>query len=114
MPLAAEHCEILAIDRVSLDLRRREMTEAWISHARPHAVFLAAATVGGIYALAKIAGLKLCAAYRRQFGCDFISLQPTNLYGPGDNFHPDHSHVPAALIRRFHEAKIEGRPSVSV
>ena len=66
------------------------------------------------YALAKIAGLKLCAAYRRQFGCDFISVQPTNLYGPGDNFHPEHSHVPAALIRRFHEAKIEGRPSVSV
>jgi GDP-L-fucose synthase len=139
MPLAAEHCEILAMDRVSLDLRRQEVTEAWISHARPHAVFLAAATVGGIfanssypapflydnlmmaanvieasrqagveklmflgssciypklasqpireeallsgpleptnewYALAKIAGLKLCAAYRRQFGCDFIS-----------------------------------------
>jgi GDP-L-fucose synthase len=178
--LAAERCEIVTIDRASVDLRRQEAIEAWTSHARPQAVFLAAATVGGIfanssypaaflydnlmiaanvieaslqlgvgklmflgssciypkfapqpireaalmsgpleptnewYALAKIAGLKLCAAYRRQFGCDFISVQPTNLYGPGDNFHPDHSHVPAALIRRFHEAKIEGRPSVSV
>ena len=66
------------------------------------------------YALAKIAGLKLCLAYRRQFGCDFISVQPTNLYGPGDNFHPEYSHVPAALIRRFHEAKIKGHSSVSV
>jgi len=178
--LAVEHCEILTIDRASVDLRRQEATEAWISQVRPHAVFVAAATVGGIsanslypatflydnlmiaanvieasqqanveklmflgssciypkfasqpireeallsgaleptnewYALAKIAGLKLCAAYRRQFGCNFISVQPTNLYGPGDNFHPEHSHVPAALIRRFHEAKIEGRPSVSV
>lgn len=178
--LAAAHCEILTVDRASVDLRRQEAIEAWMSDARPHAVFLAAAKVGGIlanssfpaaflydnlmvaaniieasrqvdveklmflgssciypkfapqpireeallsgpleptnewYAVAKIAGLKLCAAYRRQFGCDFISVQPTNLYGPGDNFHPEHSHVPAALIRRFHEAKIEGHPSVSV
>ena len=58
--------------------------------------------------------LELCAAYRRQFGCDFISVQPTNLYGQGDNYHPDHSHVPAALIRRFHEAKLEGRSSAYV
>ena len=178
--LASERCEILTIDRASVDLRRQEETEAWMKHVRPQAVFIAAATVGGIlanssypavflydnlimaanvieasrqvgveklmflgssciypkfapqpireevllsgpleptnewYALAKIAGLKLCAAYRRQFGCDFISVQPTNLYGPGDNFHPEHSHVPAGLIRRFHEAKIEGRASVSV
>ena len=178
--LAAEGCEILAIDRASVDLRRQDATQAWINYARPQAIILAAATVGGIfantsypatflfdnlmmaanvieasrqagvgklmflgssciypkfapqpireeallsgpleptnewYALAKIIGLKLCAAYRRQFGCDFISVQPTNLYGPGDNFHPEHSHVPAALIRRFHEAKIERRPSVSV
>src|SRR5262249_36769330 len=54
------------------------------------------------YAVAKIAGIKLCQAYRRQYGCDFISIMPTNLYGPGDNYHPEHSHVPAALIRRFH------------
>ena len=56
------------------------------------------------YAIAKIAGMKLTEAYRRQYGADFISVMPTNLYGPGDNYHPEHSHVPAALIRRFHEA----------
>jgi len=66
------------------------------------------------YAIAKIAGIKLCQAYRRQHGCDFISAMPTNLYGPGDNFHPEHSHVPAALLRRFYEAKREGRPQVTV
>src|SRR5262245_46345045 len=55
------------------------------------------------YAVAKIAGIKLCQAYRRQYGADFISAMPTNLYGPGDNYHPEDSHVPAALIRRFHE-----------
>ena len=58
------------------------------------------------YAIAKIAGIKLCQAYRRQHGRDFISAMPTNLYGPGDNFHPQNSHVPAALLRRFHEAKL--------
>ncbi|CAK0755928.1 GDP-L-fucose synthase [Azospirillaceae bacterium] len=57
------------------------------------------------YAVAKIAGIKLCQAYRQQYGVDFISAMPTNLYGPGDNFHPENSHVPAALLRRFHEAK---------
>jgi GDP-L-fucose synthase len=66
------------------------------------------------YAVAKIAGIKLCQAYRRQFGADFISVMPTNLYGPGDNYHPQDSHVPAALIRRFHEAKVSGAPSVVV
>ena len=66
------------------------------------------------YAVAKIAGIKLCQAYRRQFGADFISVMPTNLYGPGDNYHPEDSHVPAALIRRFHEAKLSGAPSVTV
>src|SRR5690606_29829170 len=66
------------------------------------------------YAVAKIAGLKLAQAYRRQYGCDFISVQPTNLYGPGDNFHPEHSHVPAALLQRFHEAKLSGAPQVAV
>jgi GDP-L-fucose synthase len=60
------------------------------------------------YAVAKIAGVKLAQAYRRQFGDDFISVMPSNLYGPGDNYHPEHSHVPAALIRRFHEAKAAG------
>ena len=66
------------------------------------------------YAVAKIAGLKLVEAYRRQYGADFISLMPTNLYGPGDNYHPEHSHVPAALIRRFHEAKLAHASSVMV
>jgi GDP-L-fucose synthase len=66
------------------------------------------------YAVAKIAGIKLVEAYRRQFSADFISVMPTNLYGPGDNYHPEHSHVPAALIRRFHEAKINGVPVVTV
>lgn len=66
------------------------------------------------YAIAKIAGLKMAAAYRNQYGSDFISVMPTNLYGPGDNYHPEHSHVVAALIRRFHEAKVSGAPSVVV
>ncbi|MBW5438803.1 GDP-L-fucose synthase [Bradyrhizobium canariense] len=66
------------------------------------------------YAIAKIAGLKMCQAYRRQYGDDYISVMPTNLYGHGDNYHPDHSHVPAALIRRFHEAKLAQAPTVSV
>ena len=66
------------------------------------------------YAIAKIAGLKLTQAYRRQYGRHYISVMPTNLYGPGDNYHPDHSHVVAALIRRFHEAKEFGHPSVTV
>src|SRR5205807_1168972 len=60
------------------------------------------------YAVAKIAGIKLCQSYRRQFGDDFVSVMPTNLYGPGDNYHPENAHVPAALIRRFHEAKVSG------
>lgn len=66
------------------------------------------------YAVAKIAGIKLAQAYRRQFGADFVSVMPTNLYGPGDNYHPQNSHVPAALIRRFHEAKVQSAPQVSV
>jgi GDP-L-fucose synthase len=66
------------------------------------------------YAIAKIAGVKLTEAYRRQYGADFMSVMPTNLFGPGDNYHPEHSHVPAGLIRRFHEAKMEGRPQVTV
>jgi GDP-L-fucose synthase len=66
------------------------------------------------YAIAKIAGLKLCEAYRRQYGNDFISVMPTNLYGPGDNYHPEHSHVVAALIRRFHGAKIANASTVVV
>src|SRR6266487_3046392 len=66
------------------------------------------------YAIAKIAGIKLCEAYRRQYGSDFISVMPTNLYGPGDKYHPEHSHVVAALIRRCHEAKVAGASSVVI
>jgi GDP-L-fucose synthase len=66
------------------------------------------------YAIAKIAGIKMAEAYRSQYGSDFISVMPTNLYGPGDNYHPELSHVVAALIRRFHEAKLSGAKSVVV
>lgn len=64
------------------------------------------------YALAKISGLKYCSYLNRQYGADFISVMPTNLYGPNDNYHPEHSHVLPALIRRFHEAKISGSRKV--
>lgn len=66
------------------------------------------------YAVAKIAGLKMCEAYRDQYGCDYISLMPTNLYGPNDNYHPENSHVLPALLRKFHEAKRNNQPSVTV
>ncbi|MEM1243934.1 MAG: GDP-L-fucose synthase [Pseudomonadota bacterium] len=66
------------------------------------------------YAIAKITGIKMCQAYRKQLGCDFISALPTNLYGPNDNFHPENSHVPAALLSRFHTAKIDGSSAVHV
>ena len=65
------------------------------------------------YALAKISGLKYCEFLNRQYGTDFISVMPTNLYGPNDNYHPEHSHVVPALIRRFHEAKVNGAKSVT-
>jgi GDP-L-fucose synthase len=66
------------------------------------------------YAIAKIAGIKMVEAYRSQYGSDFINVMPTNLYGPGDNYHPEYSHVVAALIRRFHEAKISGASDMVV
>jgi GDP-L-fucose synthase len=178
--LEREGCDILIVDHAAVDLADQRQTEHWLADAKPDALFLAAARVGGIranstypaafiadnlaialnvirgahaagvkkllflgssciypklapqpmteehlltgplepsnewYAVAKIAGIKLCQAYRRQFGADFISVMPTNLYGPGDNYHPQDSHVPAALIRRFHEAKVSGAPSVAV
>ena len=178
--LASEHCDIIVADRDEVDLRRQADVETWIERARPQAVLVAAAKVGGIkandslpaeflydnlaielavihsaykagvkkllflgstcvypklapqpmpehallcgpleptnewYAIAKIAGIKLCQAYRRQYGADFISVMPTNLYGRRDNYHPDHSHVPAALIRRMHEAKMSGASKVAI
>jgi GDP-L-fucose synthase len=66
------------------------------------------------YAIAKIAGIKLCEAYRSQYGCNFISVMPTNLYGPNDNYDLQNSHVLPALIRKFHEAKLDGKPTVDV
>src|SRR3569832_232952 len=178
--LESDSCEVLTVDRHSLDLRQQEPVEAWLLEHRPDAVINAAGQVGGIfandtypadflvdnlaiglnvirgahkagvkkllalgssciyprmapqpmneeslltgpleptnewYAVAKIAAIKLCEAYRKQHGADIISVMPTNLYGIGDNYHPDHSHVPAALIRRFHEGKMTGAPSVTV
>jgi GDP-L-fucose synthase len=172
--LAQEGCNIVTVSRSDVDLRRQQATESWLEAHRPHAVFLAAATVGGIfandsrpaefiydnlaiegnvihaamragvekllflgssciypreapqpmredslltgpleptnewYAIAKIAGIKLCQAYRRQYGCDFISAQPTNLYGPFDNFDLTSSHVIPALMAKAHRAKTDG------
>jgi len=66
------------------------------------------------YAIAKIAGIKLCESYNRQYGTDYRSVMPTNLYGPGDNYHPENSHVIPALVRRFHEARVKGDGSVVI
>ena len=178
--LASERCEILAVGRDRVDLRRQADVEGWMEAAKPQAVFVPAATVGGIlandtrpaeflydnlmieaniinaawrvgvekllflgssciypkmapqpmvedalltgpleptnqwYAVAKIAGIKLCQAYRRQHGCDFISAMPTNLYGPGDNFDLQSSHVMPALIAKMHAAKTEGASTVTI
>jgi GDP-L-fucose synthase len=178
--LAAAGCEIQTAARREVDLRRQQPTEDWFAAKRPDAVFVAAATVGGIlandtrpaeflydnlaiagnvieaahrtgvkkllflgssciyprlapqpipesalltgaleptnewYAVAKIAGLKLCAAYRRQYGSDFISAQPTNLYGPGDTYDLDSSHVIPALLLKAHRAKTTNAPEIEI
>jgi GDP-L-fucose synthase len=178
--LAAERCELLLAGRETLDLTRQDAVERWMAEARPQAVLVAAAKVGGIlandtcpaeflyenlmieanviraaadvgvekllllgsscvypklaaqpigedallsgpleptnewYAIAKIAGIKLVQAYRRQYGCDFISAMPTNLYGPGDNYDLAASHVLPALIRKAHEAKVRGEKALVV
>ncbi|WP_315803552.1 GDP-L-fucose synthase [Bradyrhizobium sp. SZCCHNS3002] len=178
--LASEGVELLTVPRSEVDLRDQAAVFSWFARARPQAVFLAAAKVGGIvanntlraefiyeniaiatnvihaahvngaeklmflgssciypklapqplredsmltgpleptnepYAIAKIAGIKMVEAYRSQYGADFINVMPTNLYGPGDNYHPEYSHVVAALIRRFHEARLADAPEVVV
>ncbi len=178
--LQSEDCEILTATSKELDLRRQADVEAWMEECKPDAVFLCAATVGGIlandtrpaefiynnlvieanvihgawksgvekllfmgsaciyprdaeqpmkeeclltgpleptnewYAIAKIAGIKLCQAYRKQYGADFISAQPINLYGPGDSFDLESSHVVPALMRKAHTAKTEGQASMDV
>lgn len=66
------------------------------------------------YAIAKIAGIKMCESYYKQYGCNFISVMPTNLYGPNDNFHPQNSHVLPGLLHRFHLAKVENKPFVEI
>lgn len=177
--LQAEGCDIVTADRAQLDLRRQAEVEAFLAAARPDAVIVAAAKVGGIlandtlpaeflydnlmievnlieaahragvnrllflgssciypreapnpipedalltgpleptnqwYAVAKIAGIKLCQAYRRQHGRDYISAMPCNLYGPGDYFHPERSHVIPALLQRFHAAARDGAEAVT-
>lgn len=178
--LENQKCELITINRESLDLSRQDETQDWIATQKPDVIFMAAAMVGGIhanatypaqfihdnlaiqtniihaayknnvkklmflgssciypkscpqpmkeddlltgaleatnqpYAIAKIAGIEMCQAYRKQYGCDFISVMPTNLYGVGDNYHPQNAHVPAALIRRFHEAKQTDAKDVSI
>lgn len=169
--LMRENCEIVTADRSELDLLRQADVHAWMADTKIDAVFLAAATVGGImanttrpaeflyenlvietnvihaakgagvkkllflgssciyprmaeqpmreealltgaleptnewYAIAKIAGIKLCAAFRRQYGCDFVSVMPTNLFGPGDRYDAENGHVVAALIMKIHSAR---------
>ncbi|MBI2235904.1 MAG: GDP-L-fucose synthase [Magnetospirillum sp.] len=178
--LAREGCHILTASHAELDLSRQAEVEAWMAAERPQAVFVAAATVGGIlanstrpaeflydnlaiaanvihsawktgvekllflgssciyprlapqpvsedqlltgpleptnewYAVAKIAGIKLCQAYRRQYGCDFISAMPTNLYGLGDRYDLTQGHVAAALIMKIHAAKVAGAETVEL
>ncbi|MDB5600529.1 MAG: hypothetical protein JWN71_2573 [Xanthobacteraceae bacterium] len=172
--LASENCEVLTVSRAEVDLLRQDAVESWVKANKPQAVFVAAATVGGIlandtrpahfiyenlaletniieaarqaqvekliflgssciyprlapqpmpedalltgpleptnqwYAIAKIAGIMMCRAYRRQYGCDYISAMPTNLYGPGDNFDLQSSHVIPALMAKAHAAKRDG------
>lgn len=179
--LSTEGCaEILTVDRREVDLTQQDAVDGWMGTARPDAVFLCAAKVGGIYAndtypadflydnlmiaaniiraahhigveklmflgssciyprlapqpmmeealltgpleptnewyaIAKIAGIKLCQAYRKQHGDDFIAGMPTNLYGPGDNFHPENSHVIPALLRKAHRAKLNGEDGIEI
>lgn len=178
--LASEGCEVITAGRETVDLKRQTEVEAFLRDARPDAIVMAAAKVGGIlandtrpaeflydnvmieaniiaaahendvqkflflgssciypkfapqpipedslltgpleptnewYAIAKIAGIKLVQAYRKQYERDYISAMPTNLYGPGDNFDLTSSHVMPAIIRKAHEAKINGAPSITV
>jgi GDP-L-fucose synthase len=178
--LQTEDCELVTVGREDVDLRRQSEVEDWMAKTRPQAVFVAAATVGGIlanstrpaeflydnlaietsiieaarktgvekllllgssciyprlapqpmkeealltgpleptnewYAVAKIAGIKLCQAYRRQYGCNFISAMPTNLYGPGDNYDPQSSHVAAAMQVKVHRAKQTGAETLEL
>ena len=178
--LAGEGCDVITASRADADLKDPAAVRTFVGDNKPHAIFMAAAKVGGIlandshpadflydnlmiaanvteaayrhgvgkmlflgssciypkeapqpipesalltgqleptnewYAIAKIAGIKLAQAYRKQHGCDFISAMPTNLYGPGDNFDLNTSHVLPALIRKAHEAKIAGTDHITI
>jgi GDP-L-fucose synthase len=178
--LALEHCDIVTATRSELDLLRQADVISWVADMKIDAIFLAAATVGGImanstrpadflydnlvietnvihaawragvkkmlflgssciyprmaqqpmreealltgaleptnewYAIAKIAGIKLCQAFRRQYGCDFVSVMPTNLYGPGDRYDLEGGHVAAALIMKIHAARIANSATVEL
>jgi GDP-L-fucose synthase len=178
--LESEGCVLITASRAEVDLTRQDEVDRFFKHEKPHAVFMAAAKVGGIlanatypaeflyenliiaanvtraahvagvekmlflgssciypkwaaqpidenalltgpleptnewYAIAKIAGIKLAQAYRRQYGCNYISAMPTNLYGPGDNFDLYSSHVLPALIRKAHEAREASAPFLTV
>jgi len=97
--------ELLTASRSELDLLDQQAVNAFFQQHRIDQV---------IIAVAKIAGIKLCESYNRQYGRDYRSVMPTNLYGPGDNFHPEHSHVIPALLRRFHEATQTQAPEVVI
>ncbi len=178
--LKCENCEIVTVARTDLDLLRQDAVHAWVADNRIDAIFLAAATVGGImanstrpaeflyenlvietnvihaaysagvkkllflgsscifprmapqpmqeealltgaleptnewYAIAKIAGIKLCQAFRRQYECDFVSVMPTNLYGPGDRYDAEAGHVVAALIMKINAASMANQPTVEL
>jgi len=114
---------ILNVSSKNLDLRDQAATHKWVKQNTPVAaqpIREDSLMTGPLeptnapYAVAKIAGVYLCETYRREYGADFISAMPTNLYGPGDNYHPENSHVIPALIRRAHEAKLSGAESLSV
>ena len=111
------YTNIITRTHKELDLCRQDAVEEFFATEKPEYVFLAAAKVGGIVAnqeaLAEISGLKYCEFLNKQYGTDYISVMPTNLYGPNDNYHPTHSHVLPALIRRFHEAKVNGLKEVT-
>jgi GDP-L-fucose synthase len=178
--LASEDCELVTVGRNELDLLRQREVHSWLRDNRIDAIFLAAATVGGImanstrpaeflyenlvietnvigaareakvskllflgssciyprmaaqpmkeealltgpleptnewYAISKIAGIKICQAFRRQYGCDFVSVMPTNLYGPGDRYDAEDGHVVAALIMKIHAARKANQPTVEL
>ena len=110
------YTNIITRTHKELDLTRQDDVERFFAEEKPEESCLLTSSLeetNEAYALAKISGLKYCEYLNRQYGADFISVMPTNLYGPNDNYHPTHSHVVPALIRRFHEAKVNGLEEVT-